>query len=78
MIESTIVKNIDTDLAKVFLETITPEFPEVDRTKDKELEFKEMMYEAYINSLFRKQRRKLMNKEYKFSNRIKKQLNKNK
>lgn len=66
----------EVEVTQAFLETITTEFPEVDRTEDKELEFKEMMYEAYINSLPRKQRRKLMNKEYKFSNRVRKQLNK--
>lgn len=56
------------------LETAIPDFPEAERTEDKELEFREMMYEEYVKSLPRKQRRELMNKKYKFSNQIKRKL----
>jgi hypothetical protein len=56
------------------LELAIPEFPEAERTEDKELEFKEMMYEEYIKSLPRKQRRELTDKKYSFSKQIKKKL----
>jgi hypothetical protein len=56
------------------LETAIPDFPEAERTEDKELEFKEMMYEEYIKSLPRKERRELTDKKYSFSKQIKKKL----
>lgn len=64
------------DVAQAFLETIVPEFPEVERTEEGNEQFKNMIHELYLGSLTRGQKRKLMNKENKFSNRIRKQLNK--
>lgn len=58
------------------LEEAIPDYPEVERTEDKELEFKEMMYEEYIKGLPRKQRRELTDRKYKFSNQVRKKLTK--
>jgi len=66
------------DVAQAFLETIVPEFPEAERTEEGNKEFQNMIHELYLNSLSRGQKRKYMNKENKFSNRIRKQLNKKK
>lgn len=70
--------NKDTQIAQAFLETITPEFPEVERNEDSDLAYREMVFKAYIDSLSRGQKRKIMNKQYKFGNQVKKLLNKKK
>lgn len=60
---------------RVFLETIVPEYPEVERTEESDLEYREMINELYIESLSRKEKRKIKNPKFKFSNEIKKKLN---
>lgn len=68
----------DTQIAQAFLETITPEFPEAERNEENIEAYKRMINELYINSLSRGQKRKIMNKQYKFGNQVKKLLNKKK
>jgi len=58
------------------LELSVPDYPEVERTEESVEEYKQMIEDFYFGSLTRGQRRKQMIKENKFSNRIRKQLNK--
>jgi predicted GIY-YIG superfamily endonuclease len=64
------------DVEKAFLESIVPDYPDVEATEKAKEEFEEMMLETYVKSLSRKAKRKMLNPNYKFSNQVKKKLNK--
>lgn len=61
-------------MEQAFLETIVPEFPEQEGTPEQRIEFEDMMFDSYINSLTRAQKRKIKNKKFKFSEVVKRKL----
>lgn len=62
------------ELEKSFLEKITPEYPEAERTEESFREYQEMIMDEYTSYLSRAEKRKIKVKKFKFSEVVKKQL----